>query len=165
MKCQLVAPINRITALALCAVSLPLTAFAQQQCLKNAWTAFNQNDYQAAIRSADECIEDFGGRATKEQAALEARREKAPPTGAVENAADKKQIFDRWAVNDVSTAYFVKGRSAEYLFKKQRSEKYKQIAEQAYIAAARLSYGRCWDPQGFFWSPAEASSERLPPLK
>jgi len=138
---------------------------AQQQCLKNAWAAFNKTDYVAAMKFTEECIEDFGSRASKEQAALEAKREKLPPTGAVENAADRKQIFDRWAVNDVATAFFIKGRSAEYLYKKQKSTKFREIASEAYKSAAKLTYGRCWDPQGWFWSPAEAVGERLPLLK
>jgi hypothetical protein len=73
--------------------------------------------------------------------------------------------FDRWAVNDVATAYFVKGRAAEYLLKKQKNQKYKQIAQEAYQSAMKFTYARCWDPQGWFWSPAEAAGERLPLLK
>jgi len=146
-------------------IALPVVASAQQQCLKNAWAAFNKLEYGGAMKAADECIEDFGARAMKEQAALESKHEKAPPTGAVDNASDKKQIVERWAINDVSTAYFVKGRSAEYLFKKQKIAKYKQLAEESYKSAMKLTYGRCYDPQGWFWSPAEASSERLALVK
>jgi hypothetical protein len=165
MKCEFVVPNTRVVLGVLLAMALPLTVSAQQQCLKNAWAAYNKADYITAMKAADECIEDFGPRAAKEQAELESKGEKAPPTGAVDNASDKKQIFDRWAVNDVSTAYFVKGRSSEYLFKKQKVEKYKQAAEQAYKSAMKLTYGRCYDPQGWFWSPSEAAGERLPLLK
>jgi hypothetical protein len=138
---------------------------AQQPCLQKAWAAFNKGDYPSAIAAADECISDFGGRATKEQARLLSVREPHPPTGAVDNAADRRQIHARWAINDVATAYFIKGRASEYLWAKNRSEKYKTQAVASYAAAAKLTYGRCWDSQGWFWSPAETSQERLDGLK
>jgi hypothetical protein len=138
---------------------------AEQPCLKKAWAAFNQSDHLAAMAAADECIEEFSSRAAKEQSALQSAKEKEPPTGAVDNATDKKKIFERWAINDVSTAYFVKGRSAEFLYRQQKKEKMRQVASDAYQAAAKLSFGRCWDPQGWFWSPSEASSDRLAALR
>jgi hypothetical protein len=64
-------------------------------------------------------------------------------------------------LNDVATAYFIKGRSAEYLYEKTKDKKYKSLAEEAYQAACVLKYGRCWDPQGWFWSPCDAANERL----
>jgi hypothetical protein len=136
-------------------------AGAQQQCLKDAWAAYNSKDYQAAISAADRCIDDFGPKADKEEATLRAKSEPQPPTGKVDGAADRNAIFARWAVNDVSAAYFVKGRSAEFLYK-SGSKRYKAVAEEAYKGAIGLSYGRVWDPQGWFWSPKEAAEDRLP---
>jgi len=159
---------NIIRGVAVIVVALVLTvpiATAQQQCLADAWKAFNEKNYSGAISSTDDCIQNFGAKATREQAALEAAHEKQPPTGAVDNAFDKKKINDRWAVNDVSTSYFVKGQSAEYLMKSSKSskdkQKYKEMACSAYQSASRLTYGRCWDPKGWFWSPAEAANDHL----
>ena len=137
------------------------SAVAEQECLQQAWKAFNGGDNVGAIAAADNCIDDFGPKAEKEQAALAADSKPLPPTGAVENPAERNVIFERWAVNDVATAYFVKGRAAERLYRAGQ-KKYKAIAEQAYQGAVRLSYGRAWDPKGWFWSPKEASEDRLP---
>jgi hypothetical protein len=142
-----------------------IPAYAEQDCLKKAWNEYNNKNYLGAITAADDCIDDFGPKATKQQNQLSAEKVNDPPTGAVQSGADKQRIFERWAVNDVATAYFVKGRSAEYLYKKQKAVKYKEMAQQAYDGAIKLSYGRCFDPQGFFWSPAEAAQERLEALK
>jgi hypothetical protein len=136
-------------------------ALAEQPCLKSAWAAFEKSDYPSAITAAGECIEDFSAKAIKDQHALEASSEKAPLVGAVESAADRKKIFDRWAVNDVATAYFVRGRSAELLFRRSKNVRYKQLAQKSYQAATQLTYGRCWDPQGWFWSPAESAADRI----
>ena len=159
---------NILRALAVIVLGFVLggqVAMAQQQCLADAWKAYNEKNYTGAISSADDCVQNFGTKASKEQADLERAKEKTPPTGAVDNAYDKKKINDRWAVNDVSTSYFVKGESAESLMKSSKSskdkQKYKEMACSAYQSAAKLTYGRCWDPKGWFWSPAEAASDHL----
>ena len=76
----------------------------------------------------------------------------------------KNKIFQNGLLNDVSTACFIKGRSAEYIYKKDKvnNKLFKQIATDAYNLACKYSKGRCWDPQGWFWSPCQASSERIP---
>jgi outer membrane protein assembly factor BamD (BamD/ComL family) len=149
----------------LCTLSLlsflALQVGAQQQCLKDAWAAYNSKDYRAAISAADRCIDDFGGQASKEEAALRGKSEPQPPTGKVDGAAERNAIFSRWAINDVSAAFFVKGRSAEFLYK-NGSKRHKTLAEEAYQGAINLSYGRVWDPQGWFWAPKEAAENRLP---
>lgn len=142
-------------------VFLAWQAGAEQPCLKEAWAAYNSQDYPAAINAADQCIAEWGRRADKEEVALRAKPEPQPPTGPVDGVAERNAIFARWAVNDVSAAYFIKGRSAEFLYK-QGSKAQRIVAEKAYQDAASLSYGRVWDPQGWFWAPKEAAAERLP---
>lgn len=141
---------------------------AQQACLTRAWDAFNKKDYKGAISSAEECIDDFAARADKQQAALASRWNcEKDFIGAVPNDADRKKVSENWAVNDVSAAYWIKGRSAEYLCRSKTKvdlAKYRKLAEAGYEGARTLSCGRVWDPRdkGFFWSPAESASERLP---
>jgi len=147
------------------AALFPQPVKAEQPCLKKAWAALNQSDYALVVEAADDCIDQFSARAFRDEGALEAAKEKQPPTGVVESAFDKKRIFDRGVLNDTAAAYFVRGQAAERLLKKSRNEHDKKIAIESYAAAARLRYGRCWDPQGFFWSPAEAASDRLLALK
>jgi hypothetical protein len=116
------------------------------------WEALNNDKHQVAITNADKCIDEFLGAAKRIQAKLEA--EKATiPTGAV-SEEQKKRIFDNGVLNDVATCYFIKGRALE---KSGR----KEDAKKAYEAVKKLSYGRCWDPGGWFWSPAETAADRL----
>ena len=138
---------------------------AQVPCLKQAWQDFKGNDYEAAIKSADACIDQFGRQADRDEAKLAKDGVPRPPTGAVEDA-EKHRIFIQGVLNDVGTAYFIKGRSAEFLYAKgKKREQYKNTAVEAYKSACKYKYARTWDPQGWFWSPCEASSDRLQGLK
>lgn len=136
---------------------------AEEQCLKNAWKAYNDKAYQSAIKFADQCIDDFERPAEREQERMNKEKEPEPPTGVV-SEEEKKKIFKRGMLNDVATAYFIKGRSAEYLYKKggPQAQDFKDMAKDAYEATCRFKHGRAWDPQGWFWSPCEAASDRLP---
>jgi len=122
-----------------------------------AWTAFNKGDFVGAIANAEKCIGEFRGAADRKQAELEKSKAPPPPTGAVSDE-EKKAIFARGLLNDVATCFFIKGRSAENLGRKDE-------ARQAYESASKYTYGRCWDTKGWFWSPAEASMDRLATLK
>ena len=140
-------------------------AFSQQQCLKNAWNAYNAGNYESAITYCDQCIEDFGKKAERMQKELESQGRKNSdfPTGAVSDAM-KAKTFKNWAINDVSTACFIKGKSAEYIYKKSKSKNksYQQKATEAYNQACKYSFGRCWDTAGWFWSPCAESNDRFP---
>lgn len=135
---------------------------AEERCLRDAWDAYNRADYAAAIRAADSCISDLHAKAERDQAVLKQRQEPEPPKGAA-NDAEKQKIFARGVLNDTAAAYFVKGRSAEALAQEQKdkSKDYLAMARAAYRRAENLTYARVWDPQGWFWSPAEAAADRL----
>jgi hypothetical protein len=53
---------------------------------------------------------------------------------------------------------YIKGRSAEHL------KKFDQ-AKEAYRICKGYPHARIWDPQGWFWSPSEACSDRAAKLK
>jgi hypothetical protein len=150
--------------IALAAVGLlflfPATSKAQQPCLIQAWDSFNKRDYRSAIRAVDDCIENFGATAERQQKQLKDRHVGPPPTGLVSNT-EKSAIFANAILNDVGTAYYIKGRSAEYLLSQTKERRYAEMAHTAYRGAMALSYARTFDPQGWFWSPAEAASDRL----
>jgi len=139
---------------------LPLLATAQQPCLKQAWDAYNAKKYTVAIQAADDCIDQFAARAQRDEADLVRNKAPQPKTGAV-TETDKNAIFARGVLNDTGAAYFVKGRSAEYLAKQGAQEKYLAIAREAYKRCATLTYARTFDPQGWFWSTTEACNDRL----
>lgn len=138
-------------------------AIVDEQCLKKGWDAYNKANYESAIKFADQCIDNFGKEADREQEKLDKENEPLPPTGTV-TAAEKNKILKRGLLNDVATAYFIKGRSAEYLYRAgaRTSAGYKDMAKAAYEATCRYKHARTWDTKGWFWSPCEAASDRLP---
>jgi len=153
-----------LLAIAVMAIS-PLFLNSQELCIQNAWDAYNKGKYKEAINFAEQCIEDFDIKASNIQSELDSLKI-TPQTGSV-NAIQKERIFKNSHLNDVATACFIKGRSAEYIYKQDQKNNiaYKQTAIEAYTLSCKYSKGRCWDPQGFFWSPCESSSERLQKLK
>lgn len=138
-------------------------AYAEEQCLKNAWKAFNGNSFAGAIKFADQCIDQFGKAADREQDKLNKDNEPLPPKGKV-NDVEKNKIFRRGLLNDVATAYFIKGKSAESLYHKggPKASTYKGMAQASYEATCRYKHARTWDPKDYFWSPCEAASDHLP---
>jgi hypothetical protein len=132
---------------------LPLNA----ELTKVAWEAFNKGNFEEAISSAQKCITEFKGGADREQKKLESAKEPLPRTGSVSEEI-KKVILARGLLNDVATSYYIKGRSAESLGRMAE-------AKQSYKEATKYTYARCWDPQGWFWSPSEAAQDRLSILK
>jgi tetratricopeptide (TPR) repeat protein len=121
-----------------------------------AWEDFNRGAYQEAIAHATRCVKDFQNIAVAMQQKLASQGVRLP-VGAV-SSSTKAQIDENGVLNDVATCLFIIGKSAE-----GRGDV--QAAVQAYGGAVKLSYGRSWDPQGWFWSPAEACSDRLELLR
>ena len=119
--------------------------------------AFNRNDFESAMANADKCVAEFRGAADREQADLEKAKE-PPPAKDKFSEEEKKVILSRGLLNDVATCLYIKGRSAENLGRREE-------AKGAYEAARKYTYARAWDPQGWFWSPAEAAEDRLAKLK
>jgi len=122
-----------------------------------AFDALNKDDFPRAIANADRCISEFGGAADQEQDKLEKAKIPIPGTGKVPDQ-EKQVIFSRGLLNDVATCFFIKGKAAESLGQQG-------IAISSYEEAARYTYARCWDPNGWFWSPSEAAKGRLAGLK
>jgi hypothetical protein len=173
---------RRSAALAAVLVAGPLLSTtpplgAEEKCLKEAWASFKANDFEATIKAADECIDNFSKAADRLEASLQRDGVPPYPPGAPRSEKDKNQIFKQGILNDVAAAYFVKGKAAESLSKQRRksaSEKaaLKKMATEAYKATCRYKHALVWDPgsssptdgssQGWFWSPCEAASDRLP---
>lgn len=119
-----------------------------------AWSAFNKKDYRTAIEKAAKCINEFQGAANREQAELKGQGAPYPPVGRA-SPEEQTVIFARGLLNDVATCFYIQGRSAEYLG-------LLEDAKRAYQQASTYTYARTWDPDGgFFWSPAQASTDRL----
>jgi hypothetical protein len=127
-----------------------------ERLTSSAWDEFNKRHYQAAITAADKCIKKFRDDADGIQARLE--KDKAVvPTGNVSDD-QKKVVFQNGPLNDVATCLLIKGQAAQQL--RQKAD-----AKAAYKAVLKYTYARAWDPQGWFWSPAEGAAEKLEELK
>lgn len=123
----------------------------------SAWEAFEGGQYNSAIRIADDCIKGFQKKADRQQAELESKNVPIPATGMV-SEAEKEVLADWGLLNDVATCFYIKGQAWEKLG-------LKEDAIQAYQAVLKYTYARCWNPAGWFWSPAEAAAERISILK
>jgi len=62
---------------------------------------------------------------------------------------------DYWALNDVGTSLFIKAEALKKAGKVDEAKKvYKELIDKYF-------YSQCWDPQGWFWKPAEAAQQAL----
>jgi len=146
---------------ALCLVSLIAAGSATAQSDKRvypneqgtieAWKALNEKRLKDAVAWADRVIVEFKNEAEGAQKELESHHVECPPVGRVPDD-QKKIIFKRGVLNDVATCYFIKGQALEKL-------KDKAAAKEAYESACHLTYARTWDPEGWFWNPAQKSCE------
>lgn len=114
-----------------------------------AWEAFTQKKYDDSIVFAKECIKRY----QKDAAAMQ--KELSEPV----DSGDKEAVFEKWALNDVGTCYFIIGQN----FEKQDNAKeavkaYKQSVE-------KFPFAQCWDTQGWFWKPADAAKKQLKSLE
>ncbi len=121
--------------------------------LNNVWNAFNGDNYATAITNADKCINRLKERAVREQSAFTNTGIDHPSIGKV-SENEKENIFSRGTMNDVATCYYIKGQALEKLNRIDESRK-------AYEEVLRFPDARTWDLSGFFWSPAQAASQRL----
>ena len=127
-----------------------------EKVITAAWEALTAGKNEAAITNANLWINGFHVQATQLQEKLQ--KEKADlPTGAVSDDV-KKKILENGVLNNVAACYFIKGEAANNLGRTEDARK-------AYTEAKKLTFARVWDPQGWFWSPADAAGDKLSALK
>lgn len=113
-----------------------------------AWNAFNDKNYDQAIASAQKCINLY----QKQALDMQATAKTTPPT-----TDDQKK--EQWALNDVGTCYYIVGQSNEKSGKKKEAvDAYKYLVDN-------LPGTLCWDPKGWFWSPAKVAQTSLKGLQ
>jgi hypothetical protein len=121
-----------------------------------AWDAHGKNKHEEAVKAAEKCIAAYEAAALKIQEQL-VKEKKDLPTGEVTDE-EKKTIQSNGPLNDVGACYIIKGLSLVALKKNDE-------AKEAFKSAVKLSQARVWDPQGWFWSPAETADEELDKLE
>ena len=113
-----------------------------------AWGVLKDGDLEAVLAYTNKCVELYADQAKKMQSSLTAY-----PTGS------NDQIFAYWALNDVATSLFIQGEAYRKADKKDEAiAAYKRAVNE-------FSFGQAWDPQGWFWKPAEAAQEKIAMLE
>ncbi|MBP9853376.1 MAG: tetratricopeptide repeat protein [Candidatus Omnitrophica bacterium] len=112
-----------------------------------AWKALNDKDDASVMTYTDKVIELYGAKATEMQGSL------------TEYAWESKdKIFSYWALNDVGTSLFIRGEAYKKAGNVEKAkEEYKKLVDNFF-------YAQCWDPNGWFWKPAEAAQQALEEL-
>jgi hypothetical protein len=113
---------------------------------------FAKKEYEESIKTVDACFNFFSKEAVIMQNKFTSQNKRLPPSGRV-SKKEKDRIHENWAVNDVSVALWAKARSLDEIGKKN-------LAKKAYAQCIFLTYGRAWDPNGWFWVPASDCAKR-----
>lgn len=109
-----------------------------------AWEALSKGDVEGVLAYTNKCMELYGEKAKEMQESL---------TEYPWESKDK--IFSYWALNDVGTCLFIQGEALKNSGKaREAKEAYKKLVDSFY-------YAQCWDPNGWFWKPAEAAQQKL----
>jgi len=111
-----------------------------------AWQALNGKDYAAVAAYTDKCITLYKDTAVQQQ-------------GSLKEAADKDSAAQYWALNDVGTCYYIAGKALD-----DKGDKKGAIASYKFLVD-KLAFAQCWDPNGWFWKPADAAKKRLAELQ
>ena len=112
-----------------------------------AWKSLNNNETDSVMIYTDKVLELYGEKAVEMQNSL------------TEYAWESKdKIFSYWALNDVGTSLFIRGEAYKKSGDGQKARAaYKKLVDDFY-------YAQCWDPNGWFWKPAEAAQQALEEL-
>ncbi len=129
-------------------VDLDFGDYTSSYMTSKAWKALEEKDLDLVLAYVNKTNELYAKKAEEMQKSL--------TEYPWEN---KEKIFSYWALNDVGTGYFILGQAYEAAGKtKEAAEAYKTLID-------KYSFSQCWDPQGWFWKPAEAAQEKLAALE
>ncbi len=131
-------------AMAQAGVNLDFGDYSSSQLVQKAWGALAGNDLNAVVAYVNKVIELYALKAKDMQSSL-----KEYPW------ESKEQTMSYWALNDVGTSLFILGEAYRNSGKKEEAaQTYKKLIDEYF-------YAQCWDPQGWFWKPAEAAQQKL----
>ncbi len=113
-----------------------------------AWKALNAGDFESVNDYADKVISLYADKAKEMQDALSGYPWES-------NAI----IHSHWALNDVGTVYFIKGEAERKAGNNKRAiNYYEKVVSNFY-------FSQCWDPEDWFWKPADAAQQALDELE
>lgn len=118
--------------------------YSSSTLVQKAWGALAAKDLNAVTLYINKVLELYAEKGKEMQASL-----KEYPW------ESKEKIFSYWALNDVGTGLFILGEAYRNAGKKDdAAQTYKKLINDYF-------YSQCWDPQGWFWKPAEAAQQKL----
>lgn len=116
--------------------------------VQKAWGALAANDLAGVEAYVNKCLALYETKAKEMQAGLKEYVWES-----------KEKTFSYWALNDVGTGLFILGEAYQNAGKKEEAVKaYKRVINE-------FLYAQCWDPNGWFWKPAEAAQQKLGELE
>ncbi len=113
-----------------------------------AWAALREDDLDAVLAYTGKVLDLYEEKAKEMQTSLNEYPWES-----------NEKIFSYWALNDVGTSLFIKGNALMEAGKEKEAKKAfeKLISE--------FSYAQCWDPNGWFWKPAEAAEQKIQEIR
>jgi hypothetical protein len=131
------------------APALDFGDYSSATLTEKAWKSLADKDYDSVMGYTQKCIDMFRDKAVEMQKSMTA----APDT------SDKEKVFANWALNDVGTCYYIQAKALE-----EQGKSKDALADYQFLSD-NLSYAKCWDTKGWFWSPAGAAKERVAALQ
>ncbi len=142
LSCLLVA--GFVPAFGATARSFDFTDETSNVLVQKAWGGLTAKDLEAVEAYVNKVDQIYASKAATMQASLQDYA-----------SGSNEQIFKYWALNDVSTAWFILGKAYRNAGKKDEAIKaYTKVIND-------FSYGQCWDVKGWFWKPAQAAKEEI----
>ncbi|MBI4309175.1 MAG: tetratricopeptide repeat protein [Candidatus Omnitrophica bacterium] len=125
-------------------IDLDFGDYTSSQLTQKAWGALAAKDLDAVTAYVNKTLELYSAKAKEMQASLKEYVWES-----------KEKTFSYWALNDVGTALFILGEAYRNAGKKEEAaQSYQKLIDEYF-------YAQCWDPQGWFWKPAEAAQQKL----
>ena len=122
--------------------------YTSEQLTTKAWQALTDNKLDDVLTYTNKCLDLYSEKAKEMQDSL---------TEYPWESKDK--IFSYWALNDVGTCLFIQGEAYKNAGKNDEAKNaYKRVIDEFF-------YSQCWDPQGWFWKPAEGAQQKLDELE
>lgn len=112
--------------------------------VQKAWGALAANDVAAVELYVDKVLSLYAEKAQEMQEGLDQFA-----------YGSNEKISSYWALNDVGTALFILGEAYKNAGKTEESAKAFQRLVDSYF------FAQTWDPQGWFWKPAEEAQKKL----
>ena len=121
--------------------------YSSTYLVTQAWKALGDDDSDSVLAYTDKVLELYEEKAKVMQESM------------TEYAWESKEaIFAKWTLNDVGTALYIKGEALRKIGENEKAQESYQSLVDNYF------YAQCWDPNGWFWKPAEAAQKALDDL-